>query len=367
MACVTAEMAVPREWTQSGLPFTRQASLRLVDAEAAATLFSPVYDRVRRRTPGMISRSADWWRLRTLADPEDRRDGGGPKRFVVAEIGGQPVAYAIYRHQHAWGSGAIPAGRLLVLEAIADGYTATRELWRYLLDIDWVATIAAEGLPTDHPLLFILAHPRRAGLRLSDGLWVRLVDLPAALSRRRYGAPGRGVFEVSDPVCTWNGGRGGWGGGRRGWAGGRWGGAASGRWAAGVPWPARGRTCAWACPRSRRPTSATSHSRSCTAAAGPSNCAVAASRAPTRCSVPTGRPGAPRTSSGPARPGSCLPGRSAPSEGCANRHPRQTASRTRAYPTPPPRRPDPAPRDHARLSRVLHSSGRPPPGEPPVA
>src|SRR5260370_42196095 len=141
-------MALPGEWSQFALPFTRQARLRLVDAEAEATLFSPVYDRVRRRTPGMIARDADWWRLRTLADPEDRRDGGGPKRFVVAEIGGQPVAYAIYRPQHAWGSGAIPAGRLLVLEAIADGYNATRGLGRYPPDIDWVPTVAAAGPPT---------------------------------------------------------------------------------------------------------------------------------------------------------------------------------------------------------------------------
>src|SRR5260370_37855414 len=90
MACVTAEMALPREWTQFALPFTRQASLRLVDAEAAATLFSPVYDRGRRRTPGMISRPAEWWRVGALAATEDRRHGGGAGRGPAAARRARP-------------------------------------------------------------------------------------------------------------------------------------------------------------------------------------------------------------------------------------------------------------------------------------
>jgi len=49
--------------------------------------------------------------------------------------------------------------------------------------------------------------PRRLGFRLSDGMWVRLVDVPAALSGRMYSAAGRVVFEVRDPVCPWNDGR----------------------------------------------------------------------------------------------------------------------------------------------------------------
>jgi predicted acetyltransferase len=36
---------------------------------------------------------------------------------------------------------------------------------------------------------------------------VRLVDLPAALSRRRYLAEGSLVLDVADPFCPWNEGR----------------------------------------------------------------------------------------------------------------------------------------------------------------
>ena len=42
---------------------------------------------------------------------------------------------------------------------------------------------------------------------LHDHLWLRLVDLPAALSRRRYPAEGTLVLDVADPFCPWNEGR----------------------------------------------------------------------------------------------------------------------------------------------------------------
>jgi predicted acetyltransferase len=44
-------------------------------------------------------------------------------------------------------------------------------------------------------------------MRVGDGLWVRLVDVGAALSARSYRAPGAGVFQVEDEFCRWNAGR----------------------------------------------------------------------------------------------------------------------------------------------------------------
>lgn len=53
----------------------------------------------------------------------------------------------------------------------------------------------------------LLANPRRAGFRLGDALWIRLVDVGAALSGREYAGEGSIVFEVRDAVCPWNEGR----------------------------------------------------------------------------------------------------------------------------------------------------------------
>ena len=57
------------------------------------------------------------------------------------------------------------------------------------------------------PLLSLLAEPRRLRLTVRDGVWVRLVDVPAALESRRYAAEDRIVLEVRDDFCPWNDGR----------------------------------------------------------------------------------------------------------------------------------------------------------------
>ena len=51
--------------------------------------------------------------------------------------------------------------------------------------------------PADDPIQHLLADPRRTRTRVSDGLWIRLIDLPEALTRRRIRSPVDLVIEVS--------------------------------------------------------------------------------------------------------------------------------------------------------------------------
>jgi predicted acetyltransferase len=141
-----------------------------------------------------------------VRDPEDRRNGAGPKRFALHEGDGGVDGYAIYRHAPSWHEG-VSTSKLRVLEAVAANPEATRDLWRYLLDVDWTETIEAYLLPPDHPLFLLLAEPRRTRYRMGDGLWVRVVDVGVALSGRGYAADGRVVFEVRDAFSPWNEGR----------------------------------------------------------------------------------------------------------------------------------------------------------------
>ena len=92
-------------------------------------------------------------------------------------------------------------------EALADSPAATRALWRYLLDLDIATAVKATLLPVDHPLLFLVTEPRRLNLRLGDSLWLRIVDVARALSRRSYGPGGALVLEIKDAFCPWNTGR----------------------------------------------------------------------------------------------------------------------------------------------------------------
>ena len=153
----------------------------------------------------MFARSSAWWQVRTLDDPEWRRRGNGDLQCAVLEHEGRPAAYTLYRMNPAFKRG-VQTGSVDVLEAVAETPEATRGIWRYLLDIDWMARVRAELLPLDHPLLLLMVEPRRLGFSLRDGLWVRVVDVKAVMAARSYQADGSLVVDVIDEFCPWNAG-----------------------------------------------------------------------------------------------------------------------------------------------------------------
>jgi predicted acetyltransferase len=197
-------LKVRHEWDAFAEPLGSGWKTRFVTPEEALELFPPVYDHVRRERPGMTSRSETWWTDRQLRMPE--HEAQAPRRFVVLELDGLPQGYAIYR-THLEFEGGSSASRLRVLEALGATPQATAAIWRFLLDVDWMAVVEAELMPPDHPLLLLLAAPRRAQYRMADEIWVRLVDVPSALSGRSYAGGGPLVLEVRDAICDWNDGR----------------------------------------------------------------------------------------------------------------------------------------------------------------
>src|SRR5450759_920269 len=56
----------------------------------------------------------------------------------------------------------------------------------------------------DSPLTLMLREPGRLRLTLSDGLWLRLIDVGAALAARSYAGSGSVVLDVLDPLFEWN-------------------------------------------------------------------------------------------------------------------------------------------------------------------
>ena len=56
-------------------------------------------------------------------------------------------------------------------------------------------------------MLFQLLDPRRARAQVADALWVRIIDIAAALTRRVYACPVDVVLEVTDAVLPGNAGR----------------------------------------------------------------------------------------------------------------------------------------------------------------
>jgi predicted acetyltransferase len=154
----------------------------------------------------MFARSSEWWESRALADPEWRRRGGGDLVRVVVELDGRLDGYGLYRVNASFEYGS-STGKTQVVEAMAASAAGTAAIWRYLFDVDWMDVVAAAQLPVDHPLLYLLAEPRRLRFTIGDALWVRLVDVEEALAARTYRPGEPVVIDVLDGFCPWNEGR----------------------------------------------------------------------------------------------------------------------------------------------------------------
>ena len=181
-------------------------TVRLTDADEAFQLFPSVYDRFRAGRAGMLSRSETWWKELRLADPKEWRRGASQKFYAVAEVDGKAEGYSTYRVKDEWEDG-FAKGEVRVVELYGTSPQVELALWRFIHGIDLTEKVEVFSLDPASPLFLGVRDPRALGLRLGDALWLRLVDLDAALKARSY-KPGESVvLEVTDEVCPWNAGR----------------------------------------------------------------------------------------------------------------------------------------------------------------
>jgi len=159
-----------------------------------------VHDRVRRDRPGMLDRPGPWWQDR-LYDLEADRRGAEPLRAVITDDG-----YALYAVRPGFDDDGA-AGEVVVRELVAATPSARAVLWAFLLDQDLTRTVTWELAPGDEPLWLMVTDPRAVRRKAGDGLWVRVVDIAAALSARSYATEPDVVLELADSFCPWNEGR----------------------------------------------------------------------------------------------------------------------------------------------------------------
>ena len=190
-----------------GVPGPGGLRLRLAEPADARAELSKVYDCVLPVRPGFYARTEPWWE-KVLFDPHDEREGASPLRCLLAEDDSGPRGYALYSGRGTWDDSTfLPNGSLTVRELVAADPAASAALWADLLSRDLTIEFAAHQRPSDDPLLFQLADPRRVRSVVSDGLWARIVDVPKALAGRRYSAPVDVVIEVTDRDLPDNAGR----------------------------------------------------------------------------------------------------------------------------------------------------------------
>ena len=181
-------------------------SVRLLERGEYGVL-PEVFDRHRRGQPGQVSRRPEFWDLWFLDRPLFRVGDGDRFAIVHEDDAGRTQGYLTYRLS-AGDLRTQPVATLDVEDLIAVTDAARSALWGYCRGFTQAARVRAVNVPEDEPLRWALTNTRDlrvTGVR--DFLWLRLVDVAAALSARWYGTADRLVLEVTDPVLPANGGR----------------------------------------------------------------------------------------------------------------------------------------------------------------
>jgi predicted acetyltransferase len=198
----TYQAAVEIERSHAAFAKKGGGNLSMVDVPTAIREFTRVWEQARPNQPGMLTFDERWMRNQ-LTDLELHREGASPHYRVLHQTGENPTGFAIYRIKMDWDPSG-PNGTLRLEMLVATTAEAYAALWRHVLDVDLMARVSAEMRPVDEPLRFLLADSRQPKTRIEDGIWLRLVDVAAALAGRRYAVEGQLALRVRDAFCPWN-------------------------------------------------------------------------------------------------------------------------------------------------------------------
>jgi len=172
------------------------------DSDDAAQAVHDLHLRCAADTLGAVSRPERMARP-FLVDLPLTRQGREPWQVLLAHVDGQPAGYALFSREAKW-EDSRAKGTLTVRELAAADPVTLLALGRRLVDFDLTASITIGGRGTDDPLLWWAGGPRGLGVKACDSLWLRLIDVDAALTARGYSSACDVVLDVLDPVCPWN-------------------------------------------------------------------------------------------------------------------------------------------------------------------
>ncbi len=178
-------------------------TVRLVGGDEALTLLPEAYPPLQQARPGMMSRSPTWWVLNY-----ERRSKHEYLRVAVHRgVGGTIDGWLAYRPGGLTPGEPHTGSGLVVLDFQALDQAVANDLWRYLLGIDLVEQVTVYYRPLDDPIEAMLVDLFAARSEPEDELWVRVVDVPAALAARTYGPADPVVVEIVDRLLPGNSGR----------------------------------------------------------------------------------------------------------------------------------------------------------------
>ncbi|QRP44586.1 GNAT family N-acetyltransferase [Amycolatopsis sp. FDAARGOS 1241] len=194
-------LTVPRHRAALADPRARAAagpaagSIEVLRRAECGDILETVYDSYRRAQPGALSRPHRWW-----ASGAGQPPVAAAPRYVAVhrDADGAPDGYASYCLSEP--------ETLTVDEIITTDDAVSTALARFALGHDLVSEVVFKRCPPDHPLRWQLADFRAGQVTDdTDWLWVRLLDVPRALTTRGWFADGELVLDVADPFLAEHG------------------------------------------------------------------------------------------------------------------------------------------------------------------
>ncbi|MGO4385665.1 GNAT family N-acetyltransferase [Specibacter sp. RAF43] len=174
-----------------------QGTVEVAEVLLVRDLHNEIFSRVHAATYGSIGRQ-DMYRL--LASGQVSYASMEPARNIRAAMHydstGAVDGYVTYKPDED----ATPA-TVTIVDLLAAGEGAYLALWNYLGSLDLIERITWDMAPEVDSLEWAMAARRdykRTGTE--DHLWLRILDVPAALAGRKYWAEGTVQFQVTDPL-----------------------------------------------------------------------------------------------------------------------------------------------------------------------
>lgn len=195
-ATLSADYVLHRDRTGAAR-FGDPVRVRQVERGEFGDVAPAVYGAARRRRAGQMDRHEPWWD-RVLgrngyAVPDDL-----PHNWFIHEGANGPDGLLAWKAGGTFGL-LPPLGRVDVWDLVSATDTAYRDLWRYLAGIDGIDAVHLHNRPVDEPVRWLLGDARALVMTQQvDLAWLRLLDVAAALSARRYAVAGEVVLEVVD-------------------------------------------------------------------------------------------------------------------------------------------------------------------------
>jgi predicted acetyltransferase len=171
--------------------------MRILTRDESERELPALYEQVRGRRAGMVSRPDFWWPQVFYGFLFDKSKACFAA--VHTDAHGHDDGYVAYEISDEW-AGGLSDRRLSIFDMHAESPAALTALWRYVFGIDLIATIAASNLPIDDPLRHMVVDARHVRVDyVNDNLWIAPLDPRALLAARAYTVPGRVVVQVHAP------------------------------------------------------------------------------------------------------------------------------------------------------------------------